>query len=346
MVRLSDAFTPQVYGSYTTLNNTETNAFVRAGIIAVNPVVQAIAAQGSKTGTIPFWKDIDPTIEPNYGNDDPADLAVAQKIGSGTMTYRKAWLNQSFGSMDLVTELTRENPLQHIKARFDNYWVGQQQRRLIATCVGIIADNVANDNGDMVVDISAAAVDVNPNAQLFSGDVFIDAAYTMGDQVDNIKAIAIHSMVAARLDKNNEIETIRASDGSILLKTYKNRIVIVDDQLPVSGSGANRIYTSILFGIGAFGFGGEEGHAFALGEGVPAVAAWTERTEQAGNGAGMEEIGERKTWILHPFGFTWNEAGAALAEFSPTLADLRLAAHWDRVVPRKNVPMAFIKSKA
>lgn len=346
MVRLSDVFVASVYGSYTSLNTTETNAFVRSGIIAVNPLLVGLAAQGSKTGTVPFWRDIDQSIEPNYGNDDPSDRAVPNKIGTGTMTYRKAWVNQSFGTMDLVAELAGVSPLQHIRSRFDNYWVGQQQRRMVATLVGILADNVANDGGDMLVDVSGNAVDVDPNAAFFTGDTFIDAAYTMGDQAANIKAVAVHSMVAARWDKANELETVRASDGSIMLQSYKGRVVIIDDTMPVSGSGPNRVYTSVLFGIGAFGFGGVEGHAFAFGEGTPANAVWVERDEQAGNGAGSEVIGERRTWVLHPFGFEWVEGGAAMAEFSPTNADLRLAAHWNRVVARKNVPIAFVKSKA
>lgn len=343
MIRLSDAFIPSVYGSYTAVNNPETSAFVQAGVIVQNDFMNAMIGGAAKAFTVPFWQDIDPTIEPNYSNDDPSDLAVANKIGSGTMTARKAWVNQSFGAMDLVAELSGSDPLQHVRNRFGTYWTRQKERRLIATCVGVMADNVANDASDMVVDISGAAGD----AAIFGSDAFIDAAYTMGDQVENIKAIAIHSMIAARLDKSDQIDTIRDSKGEILLRTYKGRAVIVDDALPVSGSGSDRIYTSILFGGGAFGFAGVEGHAFAMGEGTPEVAAWVERVEQAGNGGGMETIGERRTWMLHPLGFEWVEAGGgALVEFSPTLADLRLAAKWNRVVVRKNVPMAFIKSKA
>lgn len=340
MIRLSDAFIPSVYGSYTAVNNPETSAFVQAGIIAMNPLLNTIARQGGKSVTVPFWNDIDPNLEPNYSNDDPADLAVPNAINSGTMTARKTWLNQAFGEMDLVQELAGESPLQHVRNRFGTYWMRVQERRLIAICVGILASNVANNASDMLVDISANA----GAAALFSSDTFIDAAYTMGDQVENIKAIAIHSSVAARLDKNNEIATIRGSDGNILLRSYKGRAVVVDDSLPVSGVGADRIYTSILFGAGAIGFGGVEGHAFAVGEGVPKVAAEISRTAEAGNGGGMESIWERKTWMMHPFGYEWIEG--TLAEFSPTLADLRLAAHWNRVLFRKSVPMAFIKSKA
>ena len=38
--------------------------------------------------------------------------------------------------------------------------------------------------------------------------------------------------------------------------------------------------------------------------------------------------------------------GGTLTEFSPTLADLRSATHWNRIVDRKQVPLAFIRSKA
>src|SRR6476661_1715582 len=157
MIRLADVFEPTVYGSYTAVNNPMTSAFVRAGIMVNNAALNSIARDGGRTATVPFWNDIDPSIEPDYSNDDPADMAVPGKIGYGTMTARKAWVNKSFGEMDLVSEIAGASPLQHVRNRFGEYWVRQQNRRLVATCVGIMADNIANDGGDMVVDISGQA---------------------------------------------------------------------------------------------------------------------------------------------------------------------------------------------
>lgn len=342
MVRLSDVFVPAVYGSYTSLTNTENDALVQSGIIAQNTVMDRLASGGATVGTIPFWKDLDRTVEQNYSNDDPADIAVPGGITTGSMKYRKSYVNQSYGSMDLVSELLEQDPLEVIKARFDAYWVGRRQRRLLATLKGVFADNVANDSGDMVIDISGLAGE----AARFNADAFIDAQFTLGDRAGGLAGMIVHSNVMKKMVKDDEIDTIRDSEGAIILRVYRDKFVMMDDTLPVSGAGADRIYTSYLFGAGAFGFAGEEGHAFALGEGQPANAAWVERTEQAGNGGGMEVIGERKTWLLHPFGFSWVEEGAAMAEFSPTDADLGLAAHWNRVVTRKDVPLAAIKSKA
>ena len=337
-VRLTDAYVQDVYGSYTAVDNPETTAFFQAGIIVRNDVMNEIARAGGKQATVPFWKDIDPTIEPNYSNDDPDDKAVADKIGSGTMTARKAWVNKGFGEMDLVVELAGSSPMQHIRNRFGTYWNRQLQRRTIAMAVGVINDNIANDGGDMGVDISAEVGD----AANFGSGAFIDAAFTMGSEVGNLTAIAVHSMIMARMTKNDEIEMIQDSAGKLTIPTYKGRVVVVDDGLPVDAG----VYTSILFGSGAVGFGGVEGNAFALGEGVPKVPHEIYRDPHAGAGGGMEELWERNTWLLHPFGYSWVEAGAPLVEFSPTLADLRLAAHWNREVSRKQVPMAWIKSKA
>jgi hypothetical protein len=340
MIRLSDVFIPSVYLSYTAVNNPMTSAFVRAGVIANNPLLDAIAKGGGRLSTVPFWQDIDPTIEPNYSNDDPADMAVPNKIGVGAMTARKSWMNQGFGEMDLVAELSGAEPLQHVRNRFGEYWVRQQNRRLIATCVGVLADNVATNGGDMLVDISGNAGD----AAVFGANAFIDAAYTAGENAEMFRAIAVHSMIMARMVKNDEIVYAQDSNGGLTIPTYKGRYIIVDDTLPVSGTGANRVYTSILFGSGAIGFGGVEGNAFGIGEGTPKVAAEVYRQATIGNGGGGESIWERKTWIIHPFGFEWVE-GTGMVEMSPTLADLRLASHWNRVVDRRQVPLAFIQSK-
>ena len=338
VVRLSDVYVADVYGSYTAVNSPETSAFYQTGIIARNALMDTIARDGGKQATVPFWQDLDASIEPNYSNDDPADLAVANKVGTATMTARKAWVNQGFGEMDLVVELAGSSPMQHIRNRFGTYWLRQLERRLIAICVGVMNDNVANDNSDMTIDISGNAGD----DAVFGSDAFIDAAYTAGENAETFRGIAIHSSIMARLVKNDEIIMIPDSLGKLTIPTYKGRTVIVDDGLPVAGG----VYTSILFGGGAIGFGGIEGNAFAIGEGVPKVPFELYRDPHPGNGGGTEEIWERNTWLLHPFGFEWVETGAALTEFSPTLADLRLAAHWNRVVSRKQVPLAFIKARA
>jgi hypothetical protein len=337
VTRLSDAVVYDIYGTYTAVDNPEKSAFFQSGIITRTATMDEMARSSGKFSNIPFWLDLDPDIEPNMSNDDPEDLATPNKVGTGEMRFRKAFLNQGYADMDLVQELAGSSPMQHIRNRFGTYWLRQWQRRLIATMVGVLNDNVANDSGDMVVDISANVGD----EAVFGSDAFIDAAYSAGDAADQFVGLAVHSAIMARMLKNDEIVYLPDSAGNLTIPTYKGRTVISDDGLPV----ANGVYTSILFGRGAFAFGGVDGTAVAFGEGVPRVPFEVARSARAGNGGGMEEIWERKTWVLHPFGYTWKNDDD-LTEFSPTLADLRLAKHWDRVVHRKQAPFAFIKSRA
>lgn len=340
--RLSDAVIPEVFMTYTSLNNPELTAFWNSGIVATSDTFDQFARSAGKEFTLPFWQDLDPNIEPNMSNDDPADLAEPQKTSATTMKARKSFLNQGWSDMDLVVELTGSDPMRHIASRTNTYWQRQWQRRLIATMQGVYADNVANDGGDMVVNGAA-----NP----FSSDMVIDAAGTMGDASGVLGGIAVHSKIRDRMIKNDEIVWVPDSQGKLNVPTYKGLRVVVDDSMPIlSGSGATAVYLSVIFGTGLFAFGGVDGHAFAFGEGLPKTPIAFARNERAGNGGGMEEMWQRKTWMLHPFGYSWIEdpagTGDDLTEFSPTLADLRKGAHWNRVVYRKQVPLAFITSLA
>lgn len=345
-VRLSDTVIPAVYLAYQGLNTPELTNIWASGLVATNTLLDEIARTGGKTAVIPFWKDLDSSIEPNYSNDDPADKAVPNKIGSGQMECRKAWLNQAYSSMDIIVELTGAEPMSRIRDRFSTYWTRQWQRRAIATLVGLYKANVANNGGDMTVDISAATL---PADQIFNADAVIDANGTMGDAGGKFSAIMCHSAIHTRMLKNNEIVYIQDSVTGLDIPTYKGLRVIVDDGMPIlSGTGVNRVFLSVIMGGGAFGYGGVEGHAFAAGAGIPKMAVEVERDGLAGNGGGEEWIIERKTQILHPNGFTWIEGvGAdAPAEMSPALADLALAKHWGRIVDRKQAPFAFLVSKA
>lgn len=331
-VRLSDVVVPPVYLSYSTVNNIESIALSQSGIIVNNPVLNAAANNSNQQVTIPFWKDLDQTIEPNASNDDPNDHAVPNKIGTGQMSARNAYLNQGYSEMDLTVEILGADPMQRIRDRFGVYWQRQFQRRLLAQLKGIYLSNIANNSGDMVYQVPTLETGATPGAtKVFSRANFVAAAMTLGDAFDSVKAIAVHSVVYAQMINNDDIDFVPDSKGNMVIPTYLQKPVIVDDTMPVrAGTTSGFVYTSMLFGEGAIGYG----------VGSPVAPVALVRDETAGNGGGMETLWERKTWMMHPFGFTWVEG--TLVEQSPMIADLALAAHWTRVVPRKAVPIAFL----
>lgn len=340
LVQLTDAIIPEVYLSYQTNDDPELTALFESGAAVRSPVLDEAANTAGSVTHIPFWKDIDPTDEPNY-SDDTTNEATPDKLGSGEQIARVAYLNKGMSAADLVSELAGSDPMVRIRNRYSTYWQRQWQRRVIASLVGVLADNVANDAGDMVEDISIADGNAATAANLWSRTAFTNAAFTLGDRFQATNSIAVHSMVYKRMVDNDDIEFIPDSQGRLVIPTFMGRRVIVDDGMPVEAGGLSGfVYTSVLFQDGAIGHG----------SGSPRVPVEVERKAGGGNGGGIETLWERKTWISHPFGFAFTSssvtggAATAVQGRSATLANLRLAANWNRVVERKNVPLAFLKT--
>lgn len=330
-IRLTDIIDTVVYQDLDPVNSPEKTDFFMSGVAVRDNLFDSLASAAGSTAELPFWNDLDASVEPNYSSDNSASSATPQKVAQGEQIARKAHLNQGYSAMDLARELAMgDDALQHIRNRFGTYWMRQWQRRLIAAVQGVHADNAANDSGDMTHDIASESVSGQSASTRWSQSAFIEAAYTMGDMVDGVTAIAVHSAVAKQITEQNDAEDVRDSEGNLLYRAYLGRRMIVDDTLPaVAGSTDGIKYMSVLFGPGAIGYG----------EGAPDVPVEVDRDPRAGDGGGQEEIWERKTWILHPLGFQQTSTPSGQ---SFTQAELKTAAVWDRVVDRKNVPMAFL----
>jgi hypothetical protein len=330
-VRLSDIIDVTVFQDLPAVNGPEKTDFFESGIAVRNPVFDNLATQPGKVAELPFWKDLNPDSEPNLSSDDPTSDGTPLKVTQGEQISRKAFLNQGWSATDLATELAMgDDALQHVRNRVDAYWQRQWQRRLIAAVQGIHADNAANDSGDMTHDIAAEAIASQSASTKWSQQAFIDAAYTMGDRVDGVTAIAVHSSIAKQITEQNGAEDVRDSEGNLLYRSFLGRRIIVDDGLPaVAGTTDGVKYLSVLFGPASIGWG----------EGAPTVPVEVDRDASNADGAGVEELWTRKTWLLHPLGF--QHTGTPTGN-SFSLTELKAAAQWDRVIERKNVPMAFL----
>lgn len=324
--RLTDIIEPAKFTEYLTQNTMDRTALVEAGIIQRNAVIQAQLTAGADSFSVPFWNDL-ADDEANIVSDDPAVNATHGKLTSGKQVVRKSFLHKSWSSMNLASEIAGSDALARIQERAQAYWNRQLQRRLVATMNGILAGNVADDDGDMLLDISA----LTDGAEKFSAAAVIDAAGTLGDQLGNITGLAVHGDIYRAALKADLIEWLEPSAGSMRLPTFRGLVLVQDDLMPKSGD----TYVSALFGAGAFGYG----------VAAPRIAEGTEveNLPSAGNGGGQQVLHTRLNMALHPSGFKWTET--TVVDESPTLAELATAANWERVVERRAVPLAFLKSK-
>lgn len=326
IVRIQDVVVPEQFTGYVVDNSVEKTALYGSGVVRRNGQIVSQLQAGADSFTVPFWRDI-ANDEANIASDDPLVEATPHALATGRQLVRKAFLHNSWSAMNLASELSGSDALARIQDRVTAYWARQFQRRLIASLSGVLGDNVANDSSDMVVDISAEV----GAAAVFNATAVIDAAMTLGDQVDALRAIAVHSDIYAVMLKNDLIQYVPDSQGS-LIRTYRGLAVIVDDGLPV----ATGAYTTVLFGANAVNFATT----------APRIAAGTEieNKPSSGNGGGQQILHSRLNLACHPAGFSWVET--AVAAESPTIAELGDATNWNRILDRKAIPLAFLIAKA
>ncbi|WP_434134371.1 coat protein [Pseudomonas luteola] len=331
---LSDVVFRDELRDYINVNTSERTAFFESGILVQNNDMAQLLASPSNTFTIPWWVDLDASIESNYSNDVYTDIAVPLSVTSASMQARAAYLNEGWNCMSLVKNITKQDPLEFVAGRLTSYWQRVAQRRTIASVIGIYNANVANNGGDMVVaapgTIDAASI--------------IRAKATMGDyssQLGGLSVIAMHSAVQTELQILNLIDFTPLADQVPEFGRFQGMRVVVDDSMPVIGTGAEARYLSVIFGPGAIGYeeqqpAGEDGLEY-------------ERAPDRGNGGGTETLWTRRNYVIHPLGYSFlsttiTGTPGTSRPVSASWADLALATNWERKFNRKEVPLAFVTS--
>jgi len=336
LTQVSDVVVPQIFTPYVQQISEIKSRIVQSGILVSDALMNEKLAGGGLTFNMPSQRDLDDDAD-NVSTDSVAD-SIAADYGAGTPATRldsiplkiesdleiavRLSRNNSWSTADLSSALAGSDPQQAIASRVGNYWARRLQAAFIATVNGVIKDNVANDSGDYENDISGGAfIDGVTN---ISAEAVVDAAVTMGDSMEGLTAMLVHSIVYARMQKNNLIDFIPDSRGEVLIATFLRREVIIDDQLP----NAAGVFDTWLFGSGFAG----------LGSSSPKVPTEVQRYPQAGNGGGQEVLYNRVEWAIHPRGHAYTGTSPNGGPGNGTAANqLNVATSWNRVWPERKM---------
>ena len=241
---------------------------------------------------------------------------VPGKIEAGKDMARKFAFVKSFGANALAGHLAGDDPMKVIGDRFTDYWNRVNQKVLLCTLDGVFG---ATNMKEKIFDITGNTAD----GALLSSHSFLDAQQLMGDAKESLVAVMMHSEVENHLVKQDEIDTIRDSDGNVVMKIYKGKQVIVDDAMaydPVTKAG--EMY---IFGKGAIAWG--NGHDPKIME--------TEITRNSMQKAGEDILINRRLMILHPRGVAWQEK--EIVDDFPTLEEIAKGTNWNRVYEPKKI---------
>jgi len=354
-VQVSDVIVPEVFTPYTQQLTEEKARLIQSGVVVTSPVLNTFLAGGGSTFNVPSWLDLDASDATGadlVSSDDVADIQAAsfengtptdanrkdatpKKITTAKEIAARMTRNQSWSSTGLARELAGDDPMQAIATRVAFYWIRRLQRIFVQTFNGVIADNLLTPGGsdthtqnDLINDISGASfIDGVTN---FSAEACIDAAVTMGDSMEKLTACMVHSVVYARMQKNNLIDFIPDATGMTQIATFLGREVIIDDGMPRTGS----VYDTWLFGTGAA----------QMGEALDDTPTEVSRQALAGNGGGQEILTTRRVYGMHPTGHAYIQG--SIPDGGPANSDLATAANWSRRYPeRKQIEFAVLRTR-
>lgn len=309
---IADVIVPEVFNPYVIERTAELSAFYQSGIIARNPELDRLASSGGKLINMPFWEDL-------TGDDEVLSDQDALTVGKITADQDVAALltrGRAWSVNDLAKALSGDDPMAAIGDLVAAYWARRFQAILIKTLDGIFG-NTATQMDTNKHDISSEAV--------IDAKTAVDAIYKLGDNADKLTGFAMHSATVAKLTKDDLIETIPPSEGKPAVRTFLGKPVVVDDSLP----NADGVYTTYIFGAGAFGWG----------EGGAPVPVETARDALAGD----DILVHRRHFILHPRGVAFQNASVAGA--TPSNDELANYLNWKRVYESKNVRIVQFKHR-
>lgn len=297
--------------------------FVRSGIVGTDESVrQAVEGSGAmgRMVAMPFWNDLSGDDEIMVEGQD----VTVSKVTSGQDYAAIHRRTHGFGRTDLSACLagSQNDPLGAITAMLADYIVGQRQRLLFATLKGVFADNIANDDGDLVLDITGETGD----AAFLSKWTLLDAAQLLGMHKGRLTAIACHSAVETQLNKiGGDSQTYKPADERTgTLATYNGKSIVVDDQCAFNPS--TGVAEIILFAPGAVAM------QTALGNEPPLEMDRDVKKSQT-------VLVERDFYVMHPRGIKWTNT--SVAGVSPSISEIENAANWDRVY--RKADMRFCK---
>lgn len=342
--QITDVVVPEIFTPYVQQVTEEKARLIQAGAMVRDTAIDAMLAGGGLTFETPSFRDLDNEDE-NVSTDHADDSYVAdqtenstpKKIQTAQETSVRLSRNQSWSSTDLTAALAGPDPMNAIAGRVGYYWTRRLQAAFVATMKGIFADNDAAPTttehvaGDLTFDVSGDAF--SDGVTNFTAEAFLDAAVTMGDSMEDLGMVMVHSIVYNRMQKNNLIDFIPDARGEVMIPTFLGREVIVDDGVPF----ANGVFESWLFGNGAV----------RLGVGTPKVPTEVQRKPDAGNGGGQEVLHNRVEWCLHPVGHAYvGTAPSGGPSNAATEHNLAHAASFKRVYPeRKQIKIARLVTR-
>ena len=324
------AIVPEKFTGYVLERTTEKSAMVQAGIATPDERVATILnnmPEGGRFVTMPHFNPLDANIEDDVFGE--GDVSI-ENITSGDATATILMRQKAWGATDLSHVLSGGDPMAAVGNAVSDWWLSREQRVYLAILKALLdpAAGALKDHVNDVTGATGALAGINV-------DTALDTKQLMGDHYDALGIVFMHSATFTQLQKQQDIVTEYDSNLMININFYLGYRVVVDDGMPFSGTGADKVFDTYFMGAGAF----------ARVDGAPAGFVGTE-TDRDSIGAKNYLI-NRRAMIIHPRGLSWVNKGnyTKATDFYPANADLANPANWELALDAKKVPIVALRHK-
>ena len=328
---VADIIIPTLFEQYALERTAELAEFGKCGIVEAAPEFDRIAAEaGGREVKMPYFKDLTATRQLL----SDSEALTVNKITADVDIARIHNDAQVWSVNHLANVVAGADPMRAIVDLVAEYWARTDEGLIVSSLKGMFG--AASMSGNLLA-IQAVSVAEQTSANRLNGATFVDACLKLGDRADRLTAVAMHSATEAALRKLDLIDFLPDSLGKAQLRTFQGRRVVVDDNLPTApGETDGVVYTTYLFGQGAFAKG-----SATLGTSPLQGGFGTAGVEIARSALDSDTLLiNRRRFLLHPRGVRFTSAD--VYQDTPSNADLENPANWERVFEAKNVRIVAV----
>jgi hypothetical protein len=339
-------YTPQVWTSVIAEKLPNKSALFRSGAIDNNPIYQDYTNGPGSKFTIPILRPLTGRSQVRSSNNVPqagaVNTLVPKVLTGGTQDVVRhargdawAWreLAMQIAGLDKVLDIGNRgfadsadvvgDPLGYLEDMIMDWMAADMQTTLVQMLKGVFSSTLMA--AEHKINYALTAPGTATAANRISLDKIVAAQSLLGDRFGALDIVVMHSQQYQTLRNANAI-TFEKIYQDLEVPTIAGMQVIYDDNVDIipAAGGTPASYATYFLGAGSIIYNERQ-------EDNPIEVARNAASD-------TDEIYVRGNFILQPKGVSWI-GNLPVGEF-PTDPQLSAAANWQRVVDRKNCPIA------
>lgn len=303
------------------------NPIIASGIVQEDQSIMNLIGEKGNVATIPIYKPLDAN-ESGMGalNNDGMTDNTPVEIGGDKQTCMLIQRMKAFKAKDFTKELTGADPMTHIRDKIAGYYGQVWENELMNISKAVLGVTELKDH---VLDLKTKSIE--------AGTIYDAEQAALGDMAGGLGLLVMHSMIYKEYQKMGMVDFDKYVIGNVIQKevtlpTIAGKHVLVTDRNTVTGTGTDAIFSTFLFGEGAFLSCDKKNYE----------NQYTTNYDPESS-AGVEKFYTKQGKVLHPNGLSL--AVDNIAKESPTFAELGTTDNYSLKFNTKNVKMGLIKSK-